>query len=399
MDAQTGQILYQKNMDTKMYPASITKIMTGMLALKFASLSDVITMSYDAVFSIDRSSSHIALDVNEQITLEQALYALSIESANDAANGIAELVGGTMDQFVSMMNEAAKAAGANNTNFTNAHGLPDENHYTTAYDMAKITAEALSVPQFSTIFGARKYQIPPTNIQPETRYFGNRNKLINGEVPYDGIVMSKTGWTSDAQHTLVSVAQKNDVTLIAVVLKSPKVNDKWNDTVALLDYGYEQYYRTSIPDNQIKDALAEHTQAIADIEKISVAPLNIPILLPAGKSNADLKIEPISTQPLNSNVQSLPLCVQVVNASGNNLELQDVTVTLDIQSTESSSAAQNNIETQKNNDPTPSTFPWSLLYFLLVILLLILFTLNFLICKRKREMIKRRRRRNKRYYN
>ena len=104
MDAETGQILYQKEMNKKMYPASITKIVTGMLALKNAQLTETITMSYDAVFSIDRDSSHIALDVNEQITLEQALYALTIESANDAANGIAELVGGSMEEFVDMMN-------------------------------------------------------------------------------------------------------------------------------------------------------------------------------------------------------------------------------------------------------------------------------------------------------
>ena len=118
MDAETGQILYQKEMNKKMYPASITKIVTGMLALKNAQLTETITMSYDAVFSIDRDSSHIALDVNEQITLEQALYALTIESANDAANGIAELVGGSMEEFVDMMNQTAKDAGAINTNFS-----------------------------------------------------------------------------------------------------------------------------------------------------------------------------------------------------------------------------------------------------------------------------------------
>lgn len=141
MDAETGQILYQKEMNKKMYPASITKIVTGMLALKNAQLTETITMSYDAVFSIDRDSSHIALDVNEQITLEQALYALTIESANDAANGIAELVGGSMEEFVDMMNQTAKDAGAINTNFSNAHGLFDENHYTTSYDMAKNSAD------------------------------------------------------------------------------------------------------------------------------------------------------------------------------------------------------------------------------------------------------------------
>ena len=104
MDAKTGQILYSKNMDKTMYPASITKILTGMLALKYANLDETVTMSYDAVFSIDRDSSHIALDVDEEIPMIDALYALSIESANDAANGIAETVAGSMDAFAEMMN-------------------------------------------------------------------------------------------------------------------------------------------------------------------------------------------------------------------------------------------------------------------------------------------------------
>ena len=156
MDAKTGQILYSKNMDKTMYPASITKILTGMLALKYANLDETVTMSYDAVFSIDRDSSHIALDVDEEIPMIDALYALSIESANDAANGIAETVAGSMDAFAEMMNQEAKRIGAVNSNFVNAHGLPNENHYTTAYDMALITAEAIQIPMFNEIFSANR---------------------------------------------------------------------------------------------------------------------------------------------------------------------------------------------------------------------------------------------------
>ncbi|MDD3229497.1 MAG: D-alanyl-D-alanine carboxypeptidase [Oscillospiraceae bacterium] len=306
MDASTGQILYQKNMRTKMYPASITKIMTGMLALKNAELTDVITMSYDGVFSIDRDSSHVALDVDEQITLEQALYALSIESANDAANGIAELVGGSMESFVVMMNAAAKEIGAENTQFANAHGLFDENHYTTAYDMAKITAEAIKVPGFTDVFSATYFEIPPTNKQPDTRYFGNRNKLLNGEMPYEGIIMSKTGWTSESQHTLVTAAKRGGTTLIAVVMKSSMSNYKWDDTVQLLDYGFSQFYRTEISISQLASQLS--LDAKSEISE----PRTFSLLLPSGTSPGDLDVHlDGSTSQAGESAITVPLCLQI----------------------------------------------------------------------------------------
>ena len=193
MDADTGQVLCSKNPEEKMYPASITKIMTGILALLNGSLESRITMTEEAVFSIGRDTSHIALDTGEEITLEQAMYAMTMESANDASNGIAELIAGSMDSFADMMNEKAAEIGAENTHFANAHGLHDEQHYTTALDMAKITRYGLSVPLFTQFFGAKKYEIPPTNKQEETRYFASRNSLINGEVECDGVLMSKNG--------------------------------------------------------------------------------------------------------------------------------------------------------------------------------------------------------------
>lgn len=148
MDAGTGQILYQKNMDQKEYPASTTKIMTVLLALENGEFDDVLTMSHDAVFSILRGSSHIALTTDEQITLEQAVYAALLASANDAANGIAEYVSGSMEAFAEKMTERAHELGAINTHFVNAHGLDDENHYTTAHDLALIMQEAIKHEEF-----------------------------------------------------------------------------------------------------------------------------------------------------------------------------------------------------------------------------------------------------------
>lgn len=292
IDAESGQILFQKNMNQKTYPASITKVMTGMLALEKGSLSQILTMSDEAVFSIDRTSSHIALDVDEEINLEQALFALAIASANEAANGIAESVSGTIDGFVDQMNQKALEVGANNTNFINTNGLHEKDHYTTAYDMAKITAAALKNPKFIEIFGAERYEIPPTNKQPETRTMWNRNKFLNGGFPYEGILMSKTGWTREAQHTLISAAQRGDRTLVAVVLKTPYTMDMYKDTSALFDYGFDAF----IPVTINKADLIKATPSQISISEDSTVDASfglsndVSLLIPVGKTIDDLRI-------------------------------------------------------------------------------------------------------------
>ncbi|OCN01986.1 hypothetical protein A7X67_04320 [Clostridium sp. W14A] len=334
MDATSGQILFQKNIDQKMYPASITKIMTGMLALKKGKLTDVITMSNNAVFSVDRDSSHIALDVGEKITLEQALYATSIESANDAANGIAELIGGSLVSFSKMMNDTAAQVGANNTKFINSNGLHSDNHYTTAYDMAKITAAAIKVPGFLKIFAAKHYEIPPTNKQPATRVFSSRNKLINGEVPYNGILMSKTGWTSEAQHTLVTAAQKDGTTLIAVVMKSSNTNDKWKDTVDLLNYGFTQFSSVEIANEKLIQSapkmftLANNTLASVVYDTSGTVPILLPVNLTLddlsfkyGKPNMDTKKNPAQ----------IPVCISLNKSYSSSIPVEILDTKLSFQ--------------------------------------------------------------------
>lgn len=336
IDAVSGQILYQKNMNKKMYPASITKIMTGMLALEKGDLSQVITMSYDAVFSIDRNSAHIALDADEEITLEQALYALSIASANEAANGIAESIGGSVENFVEMMNKAAIEAGAENTNFTNAHGLPDDNHYTTAYDMAKIASYALKIPKFIEIFGEERYDIPPTNKQSETRMLWNRNNFLNGGIPYEGILMSKAGWTSDAQHTLVTAAKRGDTTLVAVVMKSANSNDKWEDTTALFDYGFNVFTPVKISKERLEKSAP--TEIVAgDNSKISTtftAPSDVSILIPSGKTIDNVSItygDPEIDE--RKNQAQITVCISLDDSyiTGSPTELVDVDINMNAQ--------------------------------------------------------------------
>lgn len=246
MDAASGQVLYAKNMDQKMYPASITKIMTALLTLEQSNLADTITMSADAIYAVDRGSSHIALNVGERISVEDALYALSIASANDAANGLAELVGGSISDFAALMTARAQEIGAVNTHFNNANGLPDNEHYTTAHDMALITRQAIQLPEFLTIFSANYHEIAPSNKQKQTRKLHSANYFLNGVRHLDGVIASKTGYTREARYTLVTIVRRQGRTLLAVVMKSNTKRDKWDDTQKLIDYGFSQFIPVTI---------------------------------------------------------------------------------------------------------------------------------------------------------
>ena len=244
MDATTGTILYSKNGDAKAYPASITKVMSALVALENGlKLDDTITMSYDAVWGIERGSNHISLDVDEKITVEQCLYGMILESANEASLAIAEYIGGTTEHFAEMMNETAAKLGCTNSHFTNPNGLHDENHYTTAEDMATITRAAIQYPLYRTVSATQHYVIPPTNKQPKERNLWNQDKLIrsSSDYYYPYAEGGKTGFTDQARNTLVSYAKKNDVELICVIMKCPGAPNAYKDTIQLYDYFFDNY--------------------------------------------------------------------------------------------------------------------------------------------------------------
>lgn len=251
MEASTGTILYEKNMNDAHYPASITKIMTTLLALENSSLDEIVTFSTDAVFGIERDSSHIAIDVGEQLTMEQSLYAIMLASANEVSYAVAEHVGGDIDTFVQMMNDRAKELGCLNTNFVNANGLPNENHYTTTYDMALITKAALENETFRKISSTKTYEIPPTNIQEESRPFENHHKMLrNTKYFYDGCFGGKTGYTLAAKNTLVTFANRNNIDLICVTMKT-EGSQVYTDTAALLDYGFNNFQKINVSENEV----------------------------------------------------------------------------------------------------------------------------------------------------
>lgn len=238
MDVETGRVLYEKNAHLKLEPASTTKIMTAILALEKGDLSDIVTTGKNPTL-VD--GTRIYLEEGETLTLEQMLYAMMLNSANDAAVAIAEHMAGSVESFAAMMNEKAREIGAKDTNFVNPNGLPAAGHLTTAYDLALISRYALlNLPEFRKIV-ATKTAVIPWQGQEWDRQLINLNKLLWNYEGADGI---KTGYTSTAGSTIVASATRNGRQLIAVILKSNGTTSK--DCSALLDYGFNNFERKSL---------------------------------------------------------------------------------------------------------------------------------------------------------
>ncbi len=237
MDAETGTFLYSKNMEAKEYPASITKIMTTLVALEHGKLKSKVKFSEWSVNSLETDSSRLWMDVGEWITLEQALYGIILESANDCANAVAEKIGGSEEGFAELMNQKAAALGCTGTYFVNPNGLHNNDHYTTPYDMALIGRAAFQNQTLCKVATTVSYQLPATKKSgARTITMGHKMVYPNDSRYYQGIIGGKTGYTSLAGNTLVTGAERNGTRLIAVVMKSKSTH--YEDTKALLDYGF-----------------------------------------------------------------------------------------------------------------------------------------------------------------
>lgn len=249
IDASTGQVLYSKDADKAMYPASTTKIMTLILALEHSDLNEKVTVDSETPFEVE--GSHIALEPGEILTMEQLLNALMLESANDAALVIAKHISGSVEEFGTLMTSKASEIGANNTKFVNPNGLPDERHITTAHDLAMIGKYGMENNLFRKFVSKSRDVIPPTNVKEEQRYLNNSNKLLYSErsidvdgaqvpIKYEGVTGIKTGYTDDAQHCLIASASRSGTEYISVVLKTDKQN-LYVDTHKLLNYGFDNF--------------------------------------------------------------------------------------------------------------------------------------------------------------
>ena len=248
MEVETGVVLYEKNASEKHYPASITKILTTLVALENASLSETVLFSKDAVFNIERGSSICAIDWGEEVSLEDCLYGIMLESGNDAAYAVAEHIGGTYENFITMMNAKAKELGCLNSHFENPHGLTEEGHYTSAYDMALISQAAIKNSEFAKITGTRIHSVAPTNKQPETRHWLNHHKFVKRELNYEGAIGGKTGWTTKSKYTLVTYAKRNNMTLVCVIMNEANPIGQYTETAKLLDYGFDNFTLHNVKD-------------------------------------------------------------------------------------------------------------------------------------------------------
>ena len=251
MEANTGVILYAKNIDEKAYPASTTKLMTCLIAAENCKLDEMITFSHNAVFSLEPGSSNIGIDEGQSMPLEECFYGILVASANEVANAVAEHVAGSTDAFADMMNEKAKELGCTNTHFLNAHGLQDENHYTSAHDLALIAKAFFQNELLSKIGNTSYHHFQATATQPDDFTERNKHKLITGEIPCEGIKGGKTGYTDEARQTLVTCAEQNGMKLICVVMKEESP-EQFNDTVKLFSYGFTNFSVVNVAENEKK---------------------------------------------------------------------------------------------------------------------------------------------------
>lgn len=245
MDAESGAVLYGKNMNKQLYPASITKIMTALLAYENLDPDDTVTFSENAVFGIERGSSNIGMDVGESITVAEALYGLMIASANEVAIALGERVSGTEPAFVALMNQRAAELGCKNTNFVTTNGLHDSNHYSCAYDMALIAREIYKHPDLVEYMSQMNYHFEPSANQPDDFWILNTNDFLTGEIPCDDIVGGKTGYTDQARETLVSFAERDGKKLVCVIMREEPPY-QFYDTIDLLNYAFDNFKKINV---------------------------------------------------------------------------------------------------------------------------------------------------------
>lgn len=253
MDVSSGAVLYEKNAHEQLYPASITKILTCLVAMDhMESLNEMVDVSYEAVYTVPYDGTNIGLDAGQSLTLEDCLYGILMKSANEACNAIGEHFAGSISGYVDMMNDKAKELGCVDSHFVTTNGLHDDDHYTSAYDMALIGRAFFSNELLAKISGTIYHQIPATDTQPDLIDMYAKNSLLPGrEHAYEYIVGSKTGYTSLSKQTLVSCAQKDGMKLVCVVLKEDSPA-QFTDTISLFEYGFNNFSLANASENDTK---------------------------------------------------------------------------------------------------------------------------------------------------
>lgn len=259
IERNTGEVLFEQNADAQLFPASLTKIMTCLLALENGNLSDEITVTESAMENLSEYGSTADLQVGEVLTLEELLYCMMLWSANEACNVVGEYVAGSVDAFVEMMNQRATELGCTNTHFVNTHGLHDDNHYTTARDLSLIAEAALKSEAFQTITHAVTHEVPATNLSGPRKLTTTNNLINPNGVPnyyYEYAEGVKTGFTTPAGRCLISTADNGKLSLLTVVMGTVDVpletgeNElkSFTETRKLMDYGFDTFAYAKVLD-------------------------------------------------------------------------------------------------------------------------------------------------------
>lgn len=282
MDADSGMVMWEKNADTRLGMASTTKIMTALTVLSLTKPQNTVVIPEDAV-GIQGSSVYLC--AGERLTVEQLLYALILSSANDAATALAIYCSGSVEKFAERMNALARELGLGDTNFVNPHGLDDEDHYTTARELAIITRAALENELLCKIFSTKKATIP-LNDEADRRLLVNHNKMLSR---YDGAIGVKTGFTKRTGRSLVSAAKRDGMTLICVTLDAP---DDWRDHTAMLDYGFDNFCRRTVAG--VGEYTFEYNVTGADTDTVTLVNTH-PLILTLPRSAAKLNFTHFST--------------------------------------------------------------------------------------------------------
>lgn len=305
IDNKTNKVLYSKNPDEKMFPASTTKIVTAILVLENCKLNDIVTATAEGLASIPEGYVTANISVDEQLTVEQLLELLLIHSANDAANVLAIHVGGTIANFVNMMNNKVYELNLSNTHFTNTYGLQDNNHYTTAHDLANIMQYCLKNSDFRRIAGSSSCSISETN-KSGSRFFSSTNELLvpTSSYYYKYVTSGKTGFTTEAGECLVSSAYNNNLELVCVVLGGSVVDNvstRFSESKILYEYGFNNFSFKNIanPGDLITQInVANGSYSTANLDLAFTDSINVLV------NNNDLNTSYIPTINLNTNISA-----------------------------------------------------------------------------------------------
>ncbi len=281
---ETGEYVYEKDADTTIYPASTTKLLTAIIALEEGDLDQMITVSSNAVYGIDSSSSHIALQVGEEITLEEALYGLLLCSANDCAVAIAEAIAGSVEAFADMMNEKAAEIGCTGSHFTNPHGLYDDDHYTTVRDLVKIMNYCYANDTFVEISSTLVYELRETNLVEARQLWNNHRMLKNKYAYYEPVICGKSGYITESGCNLVTVANQDGMTYIVAVAGDTNATLCCTDTRTIFEYFYANY---SLYEGSVAEAASSSVEIRGQEVDLDLSD-SFQLLLPTGYTEADL---------------------------------------------------------------------------------------------------------------